>query len=226
MKLLVVEDEKTLANIIKKGLGKYGYAVDVASDGEEALRYYDINEYDVIILDLNLPKIDGIEVLKQIRQKDSEIKILILSARTQIEDRVLGLDEGANDYLVKPFDFLELEARIRSLIRRKFIQENSTSSCGSIFIDTSKNLVYINGDLLSLTKKEYAILNYLLYNKNTVVSSEKLIEHVWDSEVDLFSNTLKYHMHSLRKKITEYSEKEIIKTVRGCGYIVEEQDND
>lgn len=226
MKLLVVEDEKTLANIIKKGLGKYGYAVDVASDGQEALRYYDINEYDVIILDLNLPKIDGIEVLKQIRQKDSEIKILILSARTQIEDRVLGLDEGANDYLVKPFDFLELEARIRSLIRRKFIQENSTLSCGSIFIDTSKNLVYINGDLLSLTKKEYAILNYLLYNKNTVVSSEKLIEHVWDSEVDLFSNTLKYHMHSLRKKITEYSEKEIIKTVRGCGYIVEEKDND
>ncbi|EDT75502.1 response regulator transcription factor [Clostridium butyricum] len=226
MKLLVVEDEKTLANIIKKGLGKYGYAVDVASDGEEALWYYDINEYDVIILDLNLPKIDGIEVLKQIRQKDSEIKILILSARTQIEDRVLGLDEGANDYLVKPFDFLELEARIRSLIRRKFIQENSMLSCGSIFIDTSKNLVYINGDLLSVTKKEYAILNYLLYNKNTVVSSEKLIEHIWDSEVDLFSNTLKYHMHSLRKKIAEYSEKEIIKTVRGCGYIVEEQDND
>ena len=226
MKLLVVEDENTLANIIKKGLGKCGYAVDIASDGEEALWYYDINEYDVIILDLNLPKIDGIEVLKQIRQKDSEIKILILSARTQIEDRVLGLDEGANDYLVKPFDFLELEARIRSLIRRKFIQENSMLSCGSIFIDTSKNLVYINGDLLSVTKKEYAILNYLLYNKNTVVSSEKLIEHIWDSEVDLFSNTLKYHMHSLRKKIAEYSEKEIIKTVRGCGYIVEEQDND
>ncbi|MFE4896019.1 response regulator transcription factor [Peribacillus butanolivorans] len=223
MKLLLVEDEVVLSNIISKGLKKSGYAVDTAFDGEEALEYFEINVYDLIILDLNLPKTDGIEVLKRIRSKHDDIKILILSARSDIQDKITGLDTGANDYLVKPFDFQELDARIRSLLRRSFTQESTIISCSDIALDSSKKLVFVKGSQIDLTKKEFSILEYLMFHKNEVISAEELIEHTWDSEVDLFSNSLKFHIHSLRKKVAiVLGKKEMIRTIRGQGYIISE----
>ncbi|SFA81485.1 response regulator transcription factor [Clostridium frigidicarnis] len=228
MKLLLVEDEIMLSNIICKGLKKCGYAIDLAFDGEEAIELFEINEYDLIILDLNLPKIDGIEVLSLIRQKNNEIKILILSARSEIDDKITGLDNGANDYLVKPFDFKELDARIRCLLRRSFIQNPTILNFENIKMDTSLKSVFIDEHLINLTKKEYSIFEYLMLNKNKVISSEELIEHIWDSDVDLFSNSLKFHIHSLKKKLSMIlGEKEIIKNIRGQGYtILENQGED
>lgn len=221
MKLLVVEDEKMLQQIITKGLKKCGYAVDHADDGEMALEMFGENEYDLIVLDLNLPKVDGMEVLHQIREKNQEIKVLILSARSDIEDRIAGLDDGANDYLVKPFDFLELEARIRCLLRQRVVMEELILTHNELSLNT-KNKTVCYGELkLDLTKKEYGILEYLMVHKEEVVSAETLIEHVWDSEVDLFSNTFKFHMSSLRKKLLEKTSIDWIKNIRGVGYQIE-----
>lgn len=224
MKLLLVEDEKELSEILAKGLRKRGYAVDPAYDGEEALLSYEINEYDLIILDLNLPKLDGLEVLGQIRAHDLETKVLILSARSQIEDRVLGLDMGANDYLIKPFDFMELEARIRTLLRVTFMQKPSVITCGGIQLDTLSRTFSENGTVFNFTKKEYAILEYLILNKNCVISAEQLIEHIWDSEADLFSNSLKYHIHAIKKKLGEGSGcAGLLRNIRGQGYVLMEE---
>lgn len=222
MRILLVEDEKMLSDMIAKGLRNTGYAVDTAYDGEDALFQYEVNEYDLIILDLNLPKVDGMDVLRKIRETDSEIKILILSARTKIGDRILGLDEGANDYLIKPFDFGELAARIRGLLRRKFVQAPPILDLNDLRVDTKAKKVMIADTVIVLTRKEYGILEYLLLHKNRVISAEELTEHVWDSEFDPFSNTFRYHIHSLKKKLSMVSGTEYIKTVYGQGYIMEE----
>lgn len=222
MRILLVEDEKTLSDMIAKGLRNTGYAVDTVYDGEDALFQYEVNEYDLIILDLNLPKVDGLDVLRKIRETDSEIKILILSARTKIGDRILGLDEGANDYLIKPFDFGELAARIRGLLRRKFVQAPPILDLNDLRVDTKAKKVMIADTVIVLTRKEYGILEYLLLHKNSVISAEELTEHVWDSEFDPFSNTFRYHIHSLKKKLSMVSGTEYIKTVYGQGYIMEE----
>lgn len=225
MKILFVEDEQELSDIISRGLRKCGYAVDAVYDGEEALDYYSINEYDVIILDLNLPKIDGLEVLKKIRQKDKRIKILILSARSAIDDRVKGLDMGANDYLTKPFDFLELEARIRTLTRIAYVQQENELSCGGIHLNMATKVVTFQEVQLPLTKKEYAILEYMMLRKGQVVSVEQLLNHVWDSEADLFPDTVKYHIHSLKKKLADSNcNQDLIQNVRGMGYKILEVD--
>jgi len=223
MKLLLVEDEEELSAIISKGLRKSGYAIDKAYDGEEALYLYEVNEYDLIILDLNLPKLNGLEVLTKIRKKDSCVKILVLSARSDIEDRVIGLDLGANDYLIKPFDFKELEARIRMLLRISFTQKSPVLKCGALTMNTVSKTVSYHESLLALTKKEYAVLEYLFLHQETVVSSEQLIEHVWDSEADLFSNSLKYHIYSIKKKVKELGyNNDYITNIRGQGYILME----
>lgn len=236
MKLLLVEDEKELSDILLKGLRKCGYAVDAAYDGEEALSCYEVNEYDLLILDLNLPGLDGLEVLKGIRAGDTETKVLILSARSQIEDRVLGLDMGANDYLVKPFDFTELEARIRTLLRVSFTQRPSVLTCGTLKLDTLSRTCFEHLEntenskkekVFSLTKKEYAILEYLMLHKNCVISSEQLIEHVWDSEADLFSNSLKYHIHAIKKKLGQgFSCAGLLQNIRGQGYVLTEENHE
>lgn len=227
MKLLLVEDEEELSNIISKGLRKSGYAIDNAYDGEEALYLYEVNEYDLIILDLNLPKLDGLEVLKEIRKKDSCAKVLILSARSDIEDKVIGLDMGANDYIIKPFDFKELEARIRMLLRISFTQKPTVLTCDDLKINTVSKTAYLCGSMLSLTKKEYAILEYFFFHKGTLITSEQLIEHVWNSEADLFSNSLKYHIHSIKKKMNELKVNvDYIKNIRGQGYILMEDSNE
>jgi len=222
LRILLVEDEVMLSGIIVKGLRNLSYAVDTAFDGEEALYCYEVNEYDLIILDLNLPKVDGLDVLENIRSYDSTTKILILSARTKVDDRILGLDKGANDYLVKPFDFGELEARIRNLLHRDFSQRPSILVAGNLQMDTKAKKVSFNGIALNLTRKEYGILEYLLLHKNQVISAEQLTEHVWDSEFDSFSNTLRYHIHSLKKKLNENIHQDLIRTVHGQGYIIEE----
>lgn len=219
VKILLVEDEKTLSKVIAKGLKKLGYAVDTVYDGENAIEYTGINQYDIVILDLNIPIIDGLDVLKEIRKTDNQLKVLILSARSEIEDKIIGLDLGANDYLEKPFDFNELAARIRNLLRWSFVQTDTVISCleGYIEINVLSKTVTVKGIDVELTKKEYSILEYLAYHKERVVSTEELIEHVWDSEVDLFSNSFKFHMHSLKKKLgSDYAG--VIKNIRGQGY--------
>lgn len=218
MKLLLVEDNRLLSKNVAKGLTKKGYAVDCAYDGEEALALYDLNEYDLMILDLNLPKVDGMDVLRTIRQKDPELKIIILSARTTVDDKIEGLDSGSNDYLTKPFDFGELEARIRSLLRRRFSQAEVTLMCGNIRLNMASKTVTVDDKPLALTKKEYSILEYLMSHQGTVISPEQLIEHVWDSEADLFSNSFKFHIHSLKKKLEEAGAGGYVVNVRGQGY--------
>ncbi len=217
MKLLVVEDEIFLQSALKKGFTKLGYAVDTASDGEEALERYYSSIYDAIILDINLPKIDGIAVLKEIRKENAEVRVLILSARSELEDKIIGLDTGANDYLAKPFHFKELEARVRALLRRDFSTQSTEIMADRLVLETALKKVYLDGIEINLTKKEYGILEYLLMHKGTLVSGEDLIEHVWDSEADTFTSAFKVHINSLRKKLPQNT----IRNIRGQGYYVE-----
>ena len=200
MRLLIVEDEKELCDTIAKTLYQAGYEVDTCYDGDEALDYILAENYDLIVLDLNLPGTDGMDILKELRKENEETKVLILSARSQIMDKVEGLDAGANDYMEKPFHLQELEARIRSLTRRKFIQKDTCLHCGEIKFDTKKREAYAKETLVSLTRKENGILEYLLLNQGRPVSQEELIEHVWDASVDSFSGSIRVHMSSLRKK--------------------------
>ncbi len=224
MKILYIEDETELSDIVCTGLRKCNYAVDAAYDGEQALDFYRMYEYDVIVLDLNLPEIDGLEVLRRIRLQDAKTKILILSARSAVDDRVKGLDMGANDYLTKPFDFLELEARIRTLCRISYIQVANVITCGGLSLDMAQKMVSAGAVKLPLTKKEYSILEYLFLHKNQPVDSKALLEHAWDSDADLFPDTLKYHIHAIKKKISESGcSAEILKNVRGVGYMVTEE---
>lgn len=226
MKLLLVEDEAILMKAVAKGLRKTGYAVDCAADGEEALDLYECNDYDLMILDLNLPKVDGMEVLRRIRQWDQELKILILSARDSIEDKIEGLDSGSNDYLTKPFEFLELEARIRSLLRRRFKQEDVLLRCGDLMVNTAQKSVYCREKKVSLTKKEYGILEYLLTYRGQILRAEDVIEHVWDSDADLFSNAFKFQIHSLKKKLEQAGLPEgYITNLRGQGYKIEQPED-
>lgn len=200
MRLLIVEDEKKLCDTIAKTLYQAGYEVDTCYDGDEALDYILAENYDLIVLDLNLPGTDGMDILKELRKENEETKVLILSARSQIVDKVEGLDAGANDYMEKPFHLQELEARIRSLTRRKFIQKDICLYCGEIKFDTKKREAYAKETLVSLTRKENGILEYLLLNQGRPVSQEELIEHVWDASVDSFIGSIRVHMSSLRKK--------------------------
>lgn len=220
MRILIVEDEKDLREAIAEGLRIDGYVVDTCDNGEEAYYLLYVEAYDLVVLDLNLPQMDGLEVLKKIRDEKPELKVLILSARNSVDDKVIGLDLGANDYLVKPFDFAELEARIRGLLRRKFIQESSLLYLGTIKVDLLKRVAYINEEMISLTKKEFSLTEYFLLNKDRVVSAEELIEHLWDSNADSFSGAIRVHISSLRKKLKAILGYEPIKTKIGEGYIL------
>lgn len=222
LRILLIEDEKVLSGYLAKGLTNSGYAVDTVYDGEEALFEYEVNQYDLIILDLNLPKIDGLDILHEIRKKDADTKVLILSARSSVDDRIVGLDKGANDYLVKPFDFGELEARIRNLLRRDFTQKPVTLLVGELVLDTKSKRVTFDEKEINLTRKEYGILEYLMLHKNQVKSAEEITEHVWNNDFDPFSNTFRYHIHSLKKKLNSASNLDFIKTIHGQGYIMED----
>lgn len=223
MRILIVEDELDLQEAIADGLRIEGYAVDTCDDGEAAYELiYEVN-YDLVVLDLNLPKMDGLEVLEKIRDEKPELKVLILSARSSVHDKVKGLDIGANDYLVKPFDFAELEARIRNLLRRKFVQESSMLSCGAIKVDLSKRIAVVDENDISLTKKEFALLEYFVLNKDRVISQEELIEHVWDQHADSFSGVIRVHIATLRKKLKSVLNYDPIETKIGEGYVLSER---
>ena len=218
MKVLIVEDERKLLRLLKEGLDLLGYVTDVARDGEEALDLAYVECYDIIILDINLPKKDGFEVLRDIRQFNKEVNIIMLTARSDIDDRVKGLDYGANDYMTKPFDLKELDARMRSLLRRKSIQEETEITINGITFDTVKRLATYKGESLGLTAKETGIIEYLFLNRDRYVSVEELMDHVWDSNADDFSNTVRVHMSSLRKKIKKATGENYIENAIGKGY--------
>ena len=220
MRILVVEDEKTLCLAIAKGLRLDGYEVDVSYDGEEALDMVMSESYDLVVLDLNLPNMDGMEILKNLRKEDVETKVLILSARSQIQDKVEGLDAGANDFLQKPFHLDELKARVRSLTRRNFIQNNTELSFDKIKFDSKNRTIFIDDKELKLTRKESGILEYLLLNQGRPVSQEELIDHVWDSSVDLLSNSIRVHISALRKKLKQELGYDPIENRIGIGYLL------
>ena len=220
MRILVVEDEKLLRDERARGLRLDGYDVDTCYFGEEALELRTVEKYDLVVLDLNLPVVDGMEILRELRKTDKETKVLILSARSAVEDKVNGLDAGANDYLDKPFNFAELEARIRSLTRRKFIQGDTIIECGAVKLDTKARTVYIGNMEVSLTRKELGILEYLMMNEEKVISQEELLDHVWDKNADLFSNAIRVHISSLRKKLKAVLGSDPINNIVGQGYTI------
>lgn len=226
MRILVVEDELDLQEAIADGLRIDGYAVDVCDNGEDAYELLFIENYDLVVLDLNLPKMDGLEVLSKIRDEKPELKVLILSARGSVKDKVKGLDLGANDYLSKPFDFAELEARIRSLLRRKFTGESSVIFYNPIKVDLAKRIACMNENEIILTKKEFSLLEYFLLNKGRVVSAEELIEHLWDANADSFSGAIRVHISSLRKKLKAILNYDPIETKIGEGYLLIENGGD
>lgn len=220
MRILVVEDEIDLQEAIVEGLRLDGYAVDGCSNGNQAYELLYVENYDLAILDLNLPGMDGLEILRKIRE-EKEIKVLILSARTTVADKVKGLDLGANDYLAKPFDFAELEARIRNLLRRKFIQQSSLIQYGEIQMDLALRVVKIKEETLVLTKKEFSLLEYFMLNPKKVVSQEELIEHVWNAETNSLSGSVRVHIASLRKKLKIILGFDPIVTKIGEGYFLQ-----
>lgn len=221
MRILVVEDEKELCGAIAEGLRMDGYAVDKCYDGRTAWELCTVEPYDLVVLDLNLPGMDGMEVLERIRQADQEIKVLILSARGQLEDKVKGLDMGANDYLTKPFHFEELEARIRGLLRRRFVQNSSRLVCGQISFDTAARTARVRDESLALTRKEAALLEYFLLNQGRIISQEELIEHLWDGSVNSFSNSVRVHISALRRKLKNSLGYDPIINKIGQGYMME-----
>lgn len=223
MKILVVEDEERLLESIREGLVHSGYVVDTALDGEEGSFMAFTNDYDLIILDINLPKKDGFEILREIRERDREVNIIMLTALADVDDRVRGFDLGANDYVLKPFHFEELKARIRSLLRRQTTIKNAVIETSGISFDTTKRTFTIDGEILRLTAKEAGILEYLFFNLGRYVTTEELMEHVWNDEVDLFSNVVRVHMSALRKKLKARLGKNIIRNEIGKGYIIDEE---
>ena len=214
---MIIEDELSLQKALTKGFRKLGYIVDAAGDGEQAAELFFSNLYNLIVLDLNLPKIDGLDVLREIRKDNKEIPVLILSARNEVSDKITGLDMGANDYLAKPFHFNELEARVRALLRRNFNTAPTVIVCGDVTLDTSLKNAFCNAIEIPFTKKEYGIFEYLMMNKGRVVSGEELIESVWESDADIFTNAFKVHINAMRKKLPEG----FIKNTKGQGYYVE-----
>lgn len=218
MRILIVEDEVELCDAIAEGLQIDGYAVDACYDGGEASELLCTEAYDLVVLDLNLPGMDGIDLLKEVRATNKEVRVLILSARDSVSDKVLGLDEGANDYLSKPFAFAELEARICGLLRRCFAQENIVLTWDAIALDTRGRRASVNGSELALTKKELALLEYFLLHPGKAISQEELMEHVWNKEADSFSNAVRVHIASLRKKLRAELDYDPIATMIGQGY--------
>lgn len=220
MRILLVEDEPSAARMLAKGLREQTFAVDVASDGEAALyRAFD-NDYDLIILDVMLPGKDGIEVCRQLRTEGFKAPILMLTARDAVRDRITGLDAGADDYLIKPFDFHELLARARALLRRGPALLPEEIHLSDLSIDTRARAVRRAGQLIALTAREYALLEYLARRANEVVTRAEIAEHVWDEEFDPFSNLIEVYVNRLRSRIDEGFELKLLRTRRGEGYIL------
>ena len=220
MRILVVENERDLNRVISKRLESEGYSVDRCFDGEEALDFIDVGEFDAIIMDIMMPRINGIEVLKQMRSRNNTTPVLLLTARDGIGDRVNGLDAGADDYLVKPFAFEELLARIRVMTRKVSGNPTNVFSAADLTMDLNSHTV-VRGDVnINLSAKEFEILEYLLRNKGIVLSREKIESHVWNFDYSGGTNVVDVYIRYLRKKIDDEFEPKLIHTVRGCGYVL------
>ena len=220
MRILVVEDERTLANLIKEGLEEENFSVDVAYDGEEGLFLAENEPYDAIILDIMLPKVDGIEILKRVRAKGIKTPVLMLTAKSSIEDKVLGLDSGADDYLTKPFSFEELLARLRAILRRAFGETDNVVRVADLELNLNTHEVKRGGVKIELSYKEYALLEYLVLNKNKLLTRSQISEHIYDYEYDFDSNVIDVMIARLRKKIDKGFDRKLIHTVRGAGYMI------
>jgi len=220
MNVLIIEDEKSLVKEVQEFLKKEGYVCEVAHNGKEASEKIFVNPYDFILLDLGLPDYEGLQLLKEAKEAGQEAAIIILTARGSTDDKIKGLDLGADDYLAKPFSLLELSSRMQAIIRRKHGLKKNVVEIGGFKIDLTNRLVNFNNTSISLTKKEFDILQYLIINKNRIVTRIQLTEHIWDSalEVDYDSNYVDVHIKNLRKKLSQHAPVDWIETVRGIGY--------
>ncbi len=220
MRILVIEDEKRLAAILKKGLEESGFVVDVALDGEDGLFMAKTYPYDAVLLDILLPKVDGLTILKTLRAKKIGVPVLMLTAKGELEDRVLGLNLGADDYLIKPFDFSELLARLNTVIRRSMGKASPIIVIDDLSLDMNAKTVTRSGKEINLSAKEYNLLEYLALNNGRVIDRTELTEHLYDTEFDLDSNVIDVYVNYLRNKIDKGYEKQLIVTVRGAGYVL------
>lgn len=224
MKLLIVEDEKRLCQTVAKHLKSDGYTVDTCYDGSDALDYINGTEYDAVILDIMLPGLDGISVLKKIRSRKLKTPVLLLTAKSSIDDKVEGLDSGADDYLTKPFSLEELSARIRVMIRRNGVERvDNTITVGPLTLDTEKKTAVRDGKTITLTAKEYSILEYLMHNQGIVLTRDKIMHHIWNYDYEGSSNIIDVYIRTLRNKIDADSDQKLIRTVRGIGYVIREE---
>ena len=222
MRLLVAEDEVRLNSVITKRLVKEGYSVDSCFNGEEALDFLAVGEFDAVIMDIMMPKIDGLTVLRKMRAENNQTPVLLLTAKDAVSDRVAGLDAGAEDYLVKPFAFEELLARIRVVIRKSAGKSTNSITVGDLVLDTSSRTVTRAGTEIELTAKEYDLLEYLMLNKGIILSREKIENHIWNFDYSGGTNVIDVYIWYLRKKIDDPFEIKLIHTVRGKGYVIKE----
>ena len=222
VRVLLVEDSRRLGTYIKDGLSQAGYAVDHASDGEEGLWLARSNDYDAVILDLMLPKMDGLTILKRLRKEGVKTHVLILTAKDTVEDRVRGLEEGADDYLIKPFALEELLARVQALVRRGYGVKSPHIRVGDVEIDMTQKFASRQGKRIDLTSREYALLEYLALKRGQVVSRTEIEEHLYDEGADLMSNVVDSFVYRLRKKIESPEGPPLIRTRRGMGYVLDE----
>jgi DNA-binding response OmpR family regulator len=220
MRILLAEDDEQYATIIARGMRKYAFAVDVATDGEQALFLAQTNDYDLVVLDVMMPKRDGFDVCRQLRADNSQVAILMLTARDAVVDRVAGLEIGADDYLVKPFDFGEFLARVRALLRRQHVYRGPVLKVGDLTLDTSGQTARRGDRALVLTAKEYALLEFMMRNADRVIGRAELAEHVWDNSYDAFSNIIDVYIRRLRQKVDAGEQTPLIHTRRRVGYII------
>lgn len=223
MRVLLVEDEEKLAAFLEKGLKSEGFAVDIAPDGETGLKYAFMNEYDIILLDVNLPKMSGYEICKSIREENSRVPILFLTGMGAVEEKVKGLGLGGDDYITKPFHFDELMARVQAMIRRQEEQKKSTQiKVADLIIEVDKHEVFRHGKRIDLSPQEFQLLYFLAMRKNQVVSRTRILEHVWQKSFDTGTNVVDVHINHLRSKIDKGFEHPMIHTIRGMGYMIKE----
>jgi two-component system copper resistance phosphate regulon response regulator CusR len=220
MRILLIEDEPKVSALVKRGLTAERYAVDVSADGREGLEYTEAYPYDLILLDLMLPTMSGVEVLQRIRRTNQYVPILVLTARDSVDDKVKLFDFGADDYLTKPFAFAELLVRVKALLRRGPVNRSSTLRIGDLELDRLTQQVKRQGKRIELTAKEYSLLEYLMQNPDRVLSRNMIIEHVWDQSFDGITNIVDVYVRHLRSKIDEDSDHKMIRTVRGTGYMI------
>lgn len=220
MRILIIEDEEKLAMSLKKGLEQEGYAADCLYDGEAGRRHIEIHggDYDLVILDIMLPKVDGVEVCKSVRDYGINVPVLMLTAKDSLEDKVLGLNSGADDYLIKPFDLEELLARIRALLRRPSVLLPPELRVNDLILNPVTQRVYRADKEIPLTAKEFALLEYFMRNAGQVLTREQVLSHLWDFNFDSFSNVVDVHIKNLRKKIDHGKQKKLLETIRGVGY--------